>query len=117
VPVGRGHVLFPGHEQWSVSALRWNCPEVRDVFVVPEARRRGVSTAVMGALEQAVRDRGFSRIGLTVAQDEEAAPARALYDKLGYAFAHGPFIGSTAVATDEGPRPVGGVFVYLTKEL
>lgn len=73
--------------------------------------------AVMDALEGAVREWGLPRIGLAVAQDDGAAPARALYEKLGYAFAHGPFIGSTTLLTDEGPRPVGSVFVYLTKEL
>ncbi len=116
-PVGKGHVLFPGHEQWSISALRWKCAEARDVFVAPEHRRRGVAAAVMDALEGAVREWGLSRIGLAVAQDEEAAPARALYERLGYAFAHGPFIGSTTLLTDGGPRSVGGVFAYLTKEL
>ncbi len=116
-PVGKGHVLFPGHEHWSISALRYNCPEVRDVFVEAPHRRRGAAAALMDVLEEAARDRGFSRIGLSVAQDDEAGPARALYEKLGYEFAHGPYIGSVTLLTDEAPRPVGGVFVYLTKGL
>jgi GNAT superfamily N-acetyltransferase len=117
VPVGKGHVLFPGHEQWSISAHRWNCPEVRDVFVAPGYRRRGIATAVMGELEDAVRDRGMSRIGLAVAQDEEAGPAQALYERLGYVVAHGPFVATTTLQADDGPKHVGAVFVYVTKEL
>jgi GNAT superfamily N-acetyltransferase len=116
-PVGRGHLLFPGHPEWSISAHRWGCLEVRDVMVLPEHRRRGAATSIMSALEGAARERDASRVGLAVAMDEEAAPARALYEKLAYRFAHGPFIGSTKIQTDDGPRPVGAVFVYLTKEL
>lgn len=64
----------------------------REVQVVPEHRRRGVATALMHAVEAASRERGMNRIGLAVARDEDAAPARALYERLGYRFAHGPFI-------------------------
>ena len=101
-PVGKGMVLFPGHEEYSTSAAREGCAEVRDVGVVESARRRGVATALIGAMEDAVRERGMDRIGLTVAQGEEDAPARALYDKLGYGFAHGPFITSTDLWDDRG---------------
>jgi GNAT superfamily N-acetyltransferase len=109
--------LFPGHEGWSISAHRWGCAEVRDVMVLTDHRRRGIAVAVMSALEEAVRERNMRRIGLTVALNEEAAAARALYEKLSYRFAHGPFIGTTTLLTDEGRKPVGGVFVYLTKDL
>ena len=56
-------VLFPGCEEYSTSALREHCAEVRDVGVVESARRLGVATALMGALEDAVRERGMDRIG------------------------------------------------------
>ena len=72
----------------------------------------------MGALEHAVREHGMRRIGMTVAQGEEDAPARALYERLGYGFAHGPFITSTNLWDDRGrPIPVGAVMIYLVKEL
>ena len=55
---------------------------------------------------------------MTVAQGEEDAPARALYERLGYGFAHGPFITSTDLCDDRGlPIPVGAVMIYLVKEL
>jgi len=117
-PVGKGMVLFPGYEEYSTSATRERCAEIRDVGVVGSARRRGVATALIGAMEDAVRERGMDRIGMTVAQGEEDAPARALYERLGYRFAHGPFITSTNLWDDRGlPIPVGAVMIYLVKEL
>lgn len=116
-PVGRGMVLFPGHEEYSTSAEREGCAEVRDVFVVPERRRAGVATAVMAWLEGAARAAGIDRIGLSVSLDDAAAPARALYERLGYRHAHGPYLSSTTLDGDDGPLPVGGIFAYLVREL
>jgi GNAT superfamily N-acetyltransferase len=116
-PVGRGHVLFPGHRQWSISAHRERCAEVRDVWVAPGRRRTGVATAIMRTCEEVVRGRGLARVGLSVALDEDAVPARALYEWLGYRTAHGPYVGTTRIDTDAGPKPVGAVFLYLVKEL
>jgi GNAT superfamily N-acetyltransferase len=115
-PVGRGMVLFPDHEEYSVSARREGCAEVRDVFVHPARRRRGVARAVMTTLERAAGARGF-RTGLSVSLDGEAAPARALYESLGYQHAHGPFVTSSDLDGDDGPFPVGAIVVYLVKAL
>jgi GNAT superfamily N-acetyltransferase len=117
VPVGRGMVLFPGHEEYSDSAAREGCAEVRDVFVAPAHRRRGAARAMMTALEGAVRDAGLRRIGLSVGLDDDAAPARALYERLGYVPGHGPFLTSATLHGDGGPIQVGAVLVYLVKEL
>ena len=117
VPAGRGMVLFPEHEEFSTSAVREGCAEVRDVFVVRPRRRLGVATSLMTVLEDAVRSRGMSRVGLSVALDHEAAPARALYEHLGYRHAHGPFVSSTDLIGDEGPVAVGAVMDYLIKDL
>ena len=117
VPAGRGMVLFPEHEEFSTSAVREGCAEVRDVFVVRTRRRLGVATELMEVLESAVRSRGMQRVGLSVGLDEEAAPARALYERLGYRHAHGPFVSSTSLIGDEGPVAVGAVMDYLIKDL
>ena len=116
-PIGRGHVLFPGHEQWSISAWRERCAEVRDVFVAADRRRAGIAKALMATLEQTTQDRDMSRIGLMVTLDEDHGPARALYRSLGYEKAHGPFVSSVTLQTDAGPRPVLAVAVYLLKKL
>jgi GNAT superfamily N-acetyltransferase len=114
-PAGRGMILFPEHEEYSDSAAREGCAEVRDVSVRERYRRRGVATAVMSFLEGAARDAGFDRVGLSVGVDAEDAPARELYEGLGYALAHGPFVASTMLEGEDGPFPVGAVLVYLTK--
>jgi GNAT superfamily N-acetyltransferase len=115
-PAGKAMVLFPTHEEWSVSAEREGCAEIRDVGVAEDRRRQGVATAMIASLEAAAADRGMTRIGLSVAMSDEDAPARALYTKLGYAFAHGPFITSTDLIDDQGrPIHVGAVMTYLTK--
>ncbi len=117
VPAGRGMVLFPEHDEFSTSAVREGCAEVRDVFVMRPRRRLGVATGIMALLEDAARDRGMLRIGLSVALDDDAAPARALYERLGYAHAHGPYVSTSKLEGDEGPIPVGAVMTYLVKEL
>jgi GNAT superfamily N-acetyltransferase len=117
LPVGRGMVLFPEHEEFSTSAVREGCAEVRDLFVARPRRRLGVATAIMSVLEDAARDHGMSRVGLSVALDEEAGPARALYEHLGYGFAHGPFVSSTDLIGDDGSVAVGAVMNYLVKDL
>ena len=117
-PVGKAMVLFPGYEEYSTSAEREACGEIRDVAVEPDARRLGVATAMIAALETAVRERGLSRVGMTVALAAEDAPARDLYAKLGFGIAHGPFITSTNLYDDDGrPIHVGAVMSYLTKVL
>ena len=71
VPVGHAHV------DW-----RHDPPEVQDVYVDESHRRRGIAATLSETAEERVRARGFDRIALDV--DVENAPARALYEKLGY---------------------------------
>ncbi len=117
VPAGRGMVLFPEHEEFSTSAVREGSAEVRDVFVARPRRRLGVARALMDTLEEAARERGMGRVGLSVSLDPEAAPARALYERLGYRHAHGPFVSSTNLVGSDGAIPVGSVMNYLVKDV
>lgn len=57
-------------------------PELQDVSVSPEHRRRGVASALTAAAEREAGARGFSRLRLTVSIDNEAA--QTLYRGLGY---------------------------------
>jgi hypothetical protein len=100
-----------------VSAHRERCDEVRDVHVVDSARHRAVATALMSAIESWVGRRGLERVGLTVGLEEAFAPARALYHALGYVAAHGPFVSSVDLHTDDGPKQVLVVARYLVKDL
>jgi ribosomal protein S18 acetylase RimI-like enzyme len=58
-------------------------PELQDVSVRPEHRRRGIASALTRAVERESRARGFDRLRLTVGIDN--APAQALYRRCGYA--------------------------------
>jgi ribosomal protein S18 acetylase RimI-like enzyme len=57
-------------------------PELEDVSVRPEHRRRGVASELTAAAERESRARGFDRLRLTVGVAN--APAQALYRRCGY---------------------------------
>jgi GNAT superfamily N-acetyltransferase len=117
-PVGKAMLLFPGHDEYSESALKEGSAEVRDVAVVEGARRGGIGSALVRALERAANEQGFARVGMSVAIGEGAGPGELVYAKLGYVRAHGPYITSTNLWDDHGRAiPVGGVMAYLVKEL
>lgn len=69
-PVGHAHLALT------------DPPELQDVSVRPEHRRRGVATALAAAAERAVAARGSARLRLSVSVDNDAALA--LYRRLGY---------------------------------
>jgi proline iminopeptidase len=58
-------------------------PELQDVSVLPQHRRRGVASALTRAAEREARARGAARLTLEVS--ERGEEAQALYRKLGYA--------------------------------
>lgn len=53
-----------------------------DLFVLPEARRRGVAKALMNAAQSHAIRRGANRLQLDTAVDNRAA--QALYESLGW---------------------------------
>jgi ribosomal protein S18 acetylase RimI-like enzyme len=70
-PVGHAHLALS------------DPPELQDVEVRAEYRRRGIASALTLFAEQEARSRGFDRLRLTVAIDNR--PAQALYERFGYA--------------------------------
>jgi GNAT superfamily N-acetyltransferase len=110
-------LVFPGHDEWSISAHRERCAEVRDVHVAERWRRRGIATTLMTWLESEAAAREFSWIGLSVSQRSDGTGARALYERLGYRPAHGPFVASTVLDGDDGPIPVHVIAMYVVKDL
>lgn len=91
-------------------------PELQDVSVRPEHRRRGVATALAGAAERAVVARGFDRLRLSVSVDNDAA--HALYRQLGYGDAGIPprrVQGTIRIRT--GPIEVDDTLLTLEKSL
>jgi ribosomal protein S18 acetylase RimI-like enzyme len=57
-------------------------PELQDVEVRPEYRRRGVASALTAGAEDEARGRGFDRLRLRVSV--ENVPAQALYGQRGF---------------------------------
>jgi ribosomal protein S18 acetylase RimI-like enzyme len=55
---------------------------VRNIYVVPEHRNRGVGTALLEAAESTLSDRGVDRVGLEAMAENE--PARRFYRRHGY---------------------------------
>jgi GNAT superfamily N-acetyltransferase len=118
VAVGRGLLVLPGHPEWSTSAFREGCPEIRDLGVAPDTQRQGVGSALIEQLERETVAAGFSTIGLTVGLDEDYEAARTVYARRGYRFAHGPFVAAARLETDDGRGlPVAGVCEFRVKAL
>ncbi|MCI5060603.1 MAG: GNAT family N-acetyltransferase [Alphaproteobacteria bacterium] len=59
-------------------------PEIQDLNVIPEARRQGVATSLIGAFENMASDQGVEQIGISVGLTKDYGPAQRLYTKLGY---------------------------------
>jgi len=78
-------------------------PELGDVSVRPEHRRRGIASALIATAEREAVARGFDRLRLTVSVDNQ--PAQALYRGLGY--------GEVGIP----PRRVQGTIVIRTGPL
>jgi len=108
IPVGHAHVAWAGTEL--------GVPEVQDVYVVPERRRRGIAAALTHAAEQLAAQRGHDRISLSVGIASEA-PLR-LYAKLGYADAGLPpkRVRGTILLRGE-PFDVDDTLLYLVKSI
>lgn len=71
-------LLYP---TWSSLSMRrwWN---LNDLYVVPEARQRGVARALMERARQLAEETGASGLGLETAKDN--FPAQKLYEQLGW---------------------------------
>jgi predicted GNAT family acetyltransferase len=107
-PVGHAHVAWTGTDT--------GVPEVQDVFVEEERRRRGVASAVMAQAERAAVARGHRQISVGYGVDNEAA--RRLYTRLGYRDAglHPKRVQGTIVIRGR-PVEVDDTLVYLVKDL
>lgn len=69
--------VHTGFSTWRSSPMG----SIEDVYVVPEARRAGVASAMIQFLFDYARRRGFCRLQLDVQDDNEGA--RAFYESLG----------------------------------
>jgi predicted GNAT family acetyltransferase len=103
-PVGHAHV------DW-----RTDPPEVQNVYVAEDHRRRGIATTLSEAAEELVRAHGHTEIALDV--DVENDAARALYQRLGYRERGQPRRASGTILLRGRPFTYDVVLIDLVKEL
>jgi GNAT superfamily N-acetyltransferase len=93
-------------------------PWIRDLWVPPEHRRRGIGRALMDRAEKELRSRGFDSLWFDTGIDEGYAAARALYEDMGYRRASGEFIISARIpAGVESDRPWVDIVFQISKRL
>jgi GNAT superfamily N-acetyltransferase len=108
-PVGHAHVAWHG--------THLALPEIQDVFVLPEHRRRGIATRLTHAAETEARARGWDAISLSVSLEGNPS-ARRLYERLGYTDAGAEPVRVLGEIMIRGrPLQVDDTLLYLTKPL
>lgn len=78
-----GYALFnrkPGYALFQ----RLNIPEIQDVNVVAEARKKGVATALIQHIEALAKGESYAAIGIGVGLYAGYGAAQRLYIKMGY---------------------------------
>jgi len=107
-PVGHAHIA------WEKTTL--GVPEIGDVFVPTELRRRGIGTGLSDAAEQMARARGHRQMSISASIANEGALR--LYRRLGYRDAGLPpkRIRGT-IDVRGGPIEVDDTLLYLIKDL
>jgi GNAT superfamily N-acetyltransferase len=80
----------------ALRALGGSAAEVKRMYVVPEARGRGISKALLAALEDAARERGWTTLRLETGSMQPEAVG--LYPSAGYRpiAAFGDYVGDPA---------------------
>jgi predicted GNAT family acetyltransferase len=105
------------HARIAWSGTQLGLPEIQDVFVATDQRRKGIATALTEAAEAEAKARGWETVSLSVSQDKNPA-ARSLYTRLGYVAVESEPVRVTGVITLRGqPVEVDDTLVYMTKAL
>ena len=59
-------------------------PEIQDLNVLPEKRRRGIARTIVEYCEDKARGKGCELIGIAVGLTKDYGPAQLMYIKMGY---------------------------------
>ena len=70
-----GHLLLEwgGTEDEPIRSKMPDCPNLEDLFVMPEFRSQGIGSMLLDAAITAVREAGYTQLGLGVAVDNPGA--------------------------------------------
>jgi len=68
----------------ALKSLGDDCGELKSMHTLSSARGAGVGAAMVEHLLAIARDRGYRRVGLETGTQDEFAPARRLYTRLGF---------------------------------
>lgn len=110
-----GHPVAHARIAWSGTHL--GLPEIQDVFVAREHRRKGIATALTKAAEGEAKARGWEAISLSVSQDKNPA-ARSMYDRLGFSAADAAPVRVTGLISLRGQSvEVDDTLIYMIKAL
>ncbi len=85
-PTGAFLVGYEGERAVAIGGLRdlgGGICEIKRMYVVPDARSHGVGRALLAALEQAGRDRGYERVRLDAGPEQKHS--KMLFAATGYA--------------------------------
>ena len=78
-----GFCLLNGTPRYSLYR-RLNIPEIQDINVLPDYRRRGHASALIAHCENVARAKGCDSVGISVGLTKDYGAAQILYSKLGY---------------------------------
>ena len=99
---------------WTRTTL--GVPEVQDVFVREDKRRRRIGEDLMRALEREIATRGYDRVSISYGITNDAA--KSLYAKLGYRDAGiAPQRVQGRIMVRSGPLDVDDTLIYLVKDV
>lgn len=105
------------HARIAWSGTHLGLPEIQDVFVARDHRRKGIATALTGAAEAEAKARGWDAVSLSVSQEMNPA-ARSMYNRLGFSAADIPTVRVAGPITLRGKSvEVDDTLVYMIKAL
>ena len=105
------------HARIAWSGTHLGLPEIQDVFVASDHRRKGIATALTEAAEAEAKARGWEAISLSVSQDKNPA-ARSMYNGLGYSAADAAPVRVAGLITLRGQSvEVDDTLIYMIKAL
>ncbi len=115
-PAGHVVLVWAGTLDQPMASRLAGCPNIEDLLVIPDLRRRGLGSALMEAAEGLAMRYGYRRIGLGVALDNHVA--RTLYERRGYEDSgFGEYAHDSCVYSEGRYQIRTEICIYLIKEL